>query len=398
MNFDYVIAGAGIIGLTTAREILNRQPNTKLLILEKEALLGVHASGRNSGVLHTGIYYPAETLKAKFCKKGADSLFQYATENKIPVRKDGKVIVASSENNALGLNKLMQNAKTNGIDAVLMDESDLKQVEPYAFSEYGGIYCKDTAVIDSNQVLVALKKEIEFLGGKIWFGQEIKSVDDCNKVISTSKLRINYSYFINAAGAFADNIAKMMGVGAEYQLIPFKGLYYKLSPEQSHRVKGSIYPVPDPSLPFLGIHFTRSIDGSVYVGPTAIPAFGRENYGLLSGLNLKESVSIFSQLARLYVANTQNFRDLVGKELPHLSKKGFMNSAKGLVRDLKPEWLQSTPKIGIRPQLINTKEKKLEMDFLMERGEHSLHVLNSISPAFTSSFAVAEHIVDELNI
>jgi L-2-hydroxyglutarate oxidase LhgO len=398
VTYDFIIAGAGVIGLTIAREILLRQPNSKLLILEKETVLGVHASGRNSGILHTGIYYPAETLKAKFCKKGADTLFNYAAEHNIPARKDGKVVVASSEHNAKGLTKLMDNARENGISAELLDEAQIKEIEPHAFAKFGGIYCKDTAVIDSNEVLAKLQAEIIRLGGEFKFSHAIKAIDKQAKQVVSAQGKFGYKYLVNATGSFADNVAKMVGMGEDYKLIPFKGLYYKLNPDQAYRVKGSIYPVPDPDLPFLGVHFTRVISGDVYVGPTAIPALGRENYGLLQGLNVLEASSILAQLARLYGANVQNFRNLVHKELPHLTKSGFLKSACALVDELQPQWLQSTAKVGIRPQLINLKKKQLEMDFLIEKDESSLHVLNSISPAFTSSFAVAEHIVDEINL
>ncbi len=398
MNYDVVVAGGGIIGLTVAHHLLKSQPDLKVLILEKETALGMHASGRNSGVLHTGIYYPAETLKAKFCKKGADLLFSYAEQHQIPVRKDGKIIIARSEENAVGLSTLMRNAKQNGINAVLMDRAQVKEIEPFAFAEFGGIHCRDTAVIDSKKVLLQLHNDIEKLGGEIKFGQQVRVLNDKKRCLATDDFKIQYGYFINATGAFADNIAKMAGVGQEFRLVPFKGLYYKLSEKYASLIRGSIYPVPDPSLPFLGIHFTRSINNDVFVGPTAIPALGRENYGIFSGLNLKESLSILRHLSGLYISDVQDFRNLVHKEVPHLTKSGFLGSAKSLVDNLQLDWLERTPKIGIRPQLINIKEQKLEMDFLMRKGENSLHVLNSISPAFTSSFAVAEHIVNDLNI
>ncbi|MCO7223804.1 L-2-hydroxyglutarate oxidase [Pleionea sp. CnH1-48] len=397
MKFDFVIVGAGIVGLTIARRILMLWPKVKVLILEKESSLGVHASGRNSGVLHTGIYYPAETLKAKFCRRGANALFNYAQENNIDVRKDGKVIVARSEDNARGLSKLMDNAKANGISAELLDEKCIRKIEPHAKSQWGGIYCKDTAVIDSVSVLHSLKKELSDRGVSIVLGEEVISIDDAVGKLTTNNHTYHYDQLINASGAFADKVAKMVGVGDEYKLVPFKGLYYKLSSEHAFRVKGSIYPVPDPELPFLGIHFTRVITGDVYIGPTAIPALGRENYSLLGGVSLGESASVLWHLSMLYMKNVQNFRRLVHKELPHLSKSGFLDSAALLIDELKPDWIEKTPKVGIRPQLINTKKNKLEMDFLLERGKKSLHVLNSISPAFTSSFAVADYIVNELD-
>lgn len=394
---DYLIIGAGIVGLTIAREIKLRSPTAKIVLLEKEPRLGVHASGRNSGVLHTGIYYPPGTLKARFCKEGADALFAYAIERDIPVRKDGKLIVATSEENAKGLDKLLANAKISGICAVKVGKEEMREVEPHACAEFGGIYCKDTAVIDSPKVLESLWNELGSQGVQIEFNQTLASIDEEKCEARTQNNIYNFGFFINAAGAQADSVAKLAKVGLHYKLIPFKGTYYKLAPEYAHRVRASIYPVPDPELPFLGIHFTRVISGDVYIGPTAIPALGRENYGLIQGIRLLELPDIFFQLSKLYLKDTQNFRNLVHSEIPHYTRSGFIKSARRLVDILEPEWMEKTPKVGIRPQLLNTRESRLEMDFLIERGTKSLHVLNSISPAFTSSFAVAKHIVDQIN-
>ena len=398
INCDYLIIGAGIIGLTVAREIKLRSPNASIVILEKEPSLGLHASGRNSGVLHTGIYYPPGTLKAELCKKGADALFTYAQEHGISVRKDGKIIVATSEENAKGLEKLLANAKANQISAEVLQSADIRRIEPHACAEFGGIYCKDTAVIDSHQVLESLKNELSAQGVQIACNQQLLNIDDTQHEARTSNNIYGYGFLINAAGAYADSVAKLAQVGLQYKLIPFKGIYYKLAPEYSDRVRASIYPVPNPALPFLGIHFTRVISGDVYIGPTAIPALGRENYGLIQGARPLEAISIFMQLTKLYLKDTQNFRNLVNAEIPHLTQGGFLASARRLVDQLEPEWIMPTPKVGIRPQLLNTQETRLEMDFLVERGTNSLHVLNSISPAFTSSFAVAEYIVDRTNL
>lgn len=395
---DYLIIGAGIVGLTVAREIKVRSPKSRIVLLEKEPRLGVHASGRNSGVLHTGIYYPPSTLKAGFCKEGADALFAYAQERGIPVRKDGKLIVATSEENAKGLDKLIANAKANRICAERVGKEEIREIEPHACAEFGGIYCKDTAVIDSPKVLEFLRNELDAQGVLIEFNQMLASIDEAKCEARTQNNTYNYGFLINAAGAHADSVAKLAKVGLHYKLIPFKGTYYKLAPEYTHRVRASIYPVPDPELPFLGIHFTRAISGDVYIGPTAMPALGRENYGLLQGARPLESLDIFLQLSKLYLKDTQNFRNLVHSEIPHYTRSGFMESARRLVDKLEPEWIKPTPKVGIRPQLLNTREARLEMDFLIERGTKSLHVLNSISPAFTSSFAVAKYIVDQINL
>lgn len=394
---DYLIVGAGIVGLSIAREIKSREPNAKIRILEKESRLGVHASGRNSGVLHTGIYYPEGTLKAKLCKAGADAMFAYAEQYGIPVRRDGKVIVATSEENAKGLDKLLANAETNGICAHRVNTGEIRQIEPHARAEFGGIYCKDTAVIDSPCVLETLRTQLTQQGVQIDTDQMLTRIDDEKRSATTQNGTYSYGLLINAAGAYADQVAHLADVGKHYQLMPFKGLYYKLVPEMADLVRGSIYPVPTPALPFLGIHFTRNINNEVYIGPTAIPAFGRENYGLLSGAKPFETLKTGMQLIKLYVTNPQNFRNLVHGEILHYRKQNFLAAAGQLVDKLEPEWIISTPKVGIRPQLVNTRKGLLEMDFVVEHGKHSVHVLNAISPAFTSAFAFAAYIVDQFS-
>lgn len=392
---DYLIVGAGIVGLSIAREITTRDPGAKIRILEKEPRLGVHASGRNSGVLHTGIYYPPGTVKARLCKTGADAMFVYAQEHGIPVRRDGKVIVATSEENAEGLDKLMANAEANGIRASRVNTDEIRQIEPHARAEFGGIYCPDTAVIDSLRVLETLRTELTQWGVQFAFDQTLTGINTEQQSATAGHQRYSYGWLINAAGAYADRVAQLAGVGRHYQLVPFKGLYYKLAPEAANLVRGSIYPVPNAALPFLGIHLTRAITHEVYIGPTAIPALGRENYLVFGGAKPGETISIVAQLVRLYVTNPQNFRNLVRSEIPHCRKARFLAAARQLVDRLEPEWVTPTSKVGIRPQLVNTREGRLEMDFVVEQGRHSTHVLNAISPAFTSAFAFAGFIVDQ---
>jgi L-2-hydroxyglutarate oxidase LhgO len=395
MGDDFLIVGAGIVGLSLAREIKIREPSATIRILEKESRLGMHASGRNSGVLHTGIYYSPDTLKAKLCKAGADAMFKYAEANGIPVRRDGKVIVATSEENATGLNKLMANADANGIRANRVNSDEIRQIEPHARSEFGGIYCQDTAVIDSPLVLETLRSQLTEQGVMIATNQTLTGIDDEQRIAHTQDRKYSYGQLINAAGAYADQVARLAGVGQHYQLVPFKGLYYKLAPEVSNLVRGSIYPVPDPAQPFLGTHFTRGIGNEVYLGPTAIPALGRENYGVLSGASPIEALTVGVQLARLYAINPQNFRNLIHSEIPHYRKANFIAAASRLVDRLEPDWVKHSPKVGIRPQLVNTREVRLEMDFVIEQGAHSIHVLNAISPAFTSAFAFAGWIANK---
>lgn len=393
-TFDYLIVGAGIVGLSIAREIKAREPGAKIRILEKEPRPGLHASGRNSGVLHTGIYYPPGTVKAQLCKAGADAMFAYAQEHGIPVRRDGKIIVPTSEENAKGLDKLLANAAANGIRANKVNIDEIRQIEPHARAEFGGIHCPDTAVIDSPLVLETLRTELTQWGAQFAFDQTLTGINTEQQSATAGHQRYSYGWLINAAGAYADRVARLTGVGRHFQLVPFKGFYYKLAPEAVDLVRASIYPVPNPALPFLGIHLTRLITNEVYMGPTAIPALGRENYGVLSGAKPIEAVEIVAQLAKLYVTNPQNFRNLVHSEIPHYRKARFLAAARQLVDRLEPEWVTPTSKVGIRPQLVNTREGRLEMDFVVEEGRHSVHVLNAISPAFTSAFAFAGYIVE----
>lgn len=396
-NSKVVIIGGGILGLTIARQLLKDYHGISVSILEKESSLGVHASGRNSGVLHTGIYYPSNTMKAKFCKNGADAMFEYAQNNGVSVKKSGKVIIATSQEEIPQLDKLMENSKNSGIAAERIVGQGISDIEPLANNEYEGIYCKDTAVIDSKGLLKKLEEEVIALGAKIIFSQKVVSVSLKERYLYSENDRYNFDFVINASGSHADAIAKLFGIGNEFILIPFKGIYYKLKDHFASNLKGSIYPVPNPNLPFLGIHFTKNIFGDTYIGPTAIPALGRENYSLLKGLNLIESSSVLFYLSKLFINNNQNFRSLVLTEFPHLFKYGFFDSAKKLITKLNPTLIEKSPKVGIRPQLFNKKSNTLEMDFLFKIDDISLHLLNSISPAWTSSFAVAEHISIELN-
>ena len=394
-TYDYLIIGAGIVGLTVAWELKRRDAATRILILEKEPDVGYHASGRNSGVLHSGIYYAADTLKAKYCAIGAKRMREFAAEHGIRCERSGKVIVASSQQDLITLERLLKNARDNGIRAEKLEASDIRQIEPHAYAYEAGIYSPDTAVIDSPGVVAKLRDLLRGQGVTIQFDAEVSKVDPQHKIIKTKTQPYGYGYLFNCAGASADRVARLFHVGEQYALLPFKGLYYKLRPERNGLVKSNIYPVPDINLPFLGVHLTRVISGEVYVGPTAIPAWGRENYGMLAGLRPGESLRIGWRLMNMYIANQQHFRALVRTEVAKYRKANFLAAARRLVPELRAEDLLPCNKVGIRPQLVNLKANRLEMDFVLEQTENSLHVLNSISPAFTSAFAFAQAIVDQ---
>ena len=396
-TFDIVIVGAGIVGLTVVFELLKRRPKISVAVLEKEARPGMHASSRNSGVMHCGIYYGGDTLKAKVCAVGARRMIDYAKAEGIAVNECGKVILATSEEQMPTVEKLMKNARDNDIRAERIDHQQLKELEPYAAQGPAAIYCPATAVIDSAAVIVRLKERLAQQGVEFIFDCTVKGPHDQGQLL-TSQGEIGYGYLFNCAGAYADTVAKAFGLAEDYALVPFKGLYWKLTESANPRVRANIYPVPDVSMPFLGVHLTRVISGDVYVGPTAIPAFGRENYGIVQGIHLAESMAIGTQLVGMYWRNENNFRKMAHVEVGKYIKGNFLTAARRLMPSLRAEDMVPTLKAGIRPQLVNVKSRKLEMDYILAQTEDSLHVLNAISPAFTSGFALAELIVDRANI
>ncbi len=394
-QYDFLIIGAGIVGLSVARELSERYPLAKIAVLDKEKKIGMHASGRNSGVLHSGIYYPQDSLKSRVCSNGAKRMFQFAQEHNISCRKMGKVIIASNEQDVSTVNVLLKNAQDNQIEAHRLDEALIREIEPYASPFQCGIYTPDTGSIDSKQVLSKICDILVSRGVEIYLDQQVVSVDHSNGKAATCQDSFNYGYLFNCAGAGTDKIAKMAGLAKDYSLLPFKGIYYKVAKHKEHLVNGNIYPVPDLNLPFLGVHFTRTIHGDVYVGPTAIPAFGRENYGLLQGINA-EAFRIVKDIMLMYMANQQHFRALIHSEVRKYAKKYFIRSARKLVASISKHDLLPSNKVGIRPQLINVAKRKIEMDYIVEQDATSMHVLNAISPAFTGAFAFAELLVNRL--
>lgn len=396
-NYDFLVVGAGIIGLAISKELTERFPSAKIGLIEKEKSIGMHASGRNSGILHSGIYYPQDSLKAAVCAKGAKQMVLFAKEHGIPCHKIGKVIIATCVSDIPTIDFLLKNAANNKLNAERLDENQIKEIEPHANAYHGGIFTPDTASIDSKKVLAKLSEIVTSRGVKLHLDQEIKAIDKSRKLARSSKQTFSYGYLFNASGSGTDKIAKMFGLAQDYRLLPFKGIYYKLCKEKNYLMNGNIYPVPDLQLPFLGVHFTKDIHGEIYVQPTAIPAFGRENYGLIQGIS-PEAFRIIKDISLMYIANQQNFRTLIHSEIKKYIKKHFINGAKKLITSIRMEDLLPSNKVGIRPQLINLKNRKIEMDYIIEQDSHSMHILNAISPAFTSAFSFAELLINRLEL
>jgi L-2-hydroxyglutarate oxidase LhgO len=390
---DYVIIGAGIVGLTTALELKRRRPAARVVVLEKEPEPGRHSSGRNSGVLHSGVYYPPESLKAQVCTAGAREMEAFCRERGLPVNRLGKVLVPVNAADAGQLDLLTQRGTANGLVVERLNEVQLRELEPATRSATGeALFVPQTAVVDSAAVMRTIVADVAAAGIELRCGARLQQVDGAHLTIDGEHLSVGHA--INTAGLHADSVAHLFKVGQDYTLLPFKGIYYKLRPDSGIPIRHLIYPVPDLRFPFLGVHTTTSIAGDVYVGPTAIPALGRENYRGLRGAAPADLIRIGGLIAEQWWANRNNFRRLAVTEAQRYLKPAFAKAARALLPALRTRDLQACDKVGLRAQMLDRRTGALVTDFLVEAGPHSTHVLNAISPAFTSAFPLARHLCD----
>ena len=383
-----------MIGVSIARE-LRRRHRAKVIVIEKETSAGQHASGRNSGVLHAGVYYKAGTLKARLCIEGNRRMREYCRIKGIPLNDNGKVIVARTAAELPALRELHARSVANGVRVDLIDMQALKEIEPCAKTVEQALYVKDTAVVNPQRVMAAvvadaIQEGVEFQFGCVW---HLREGADLAK---TSQGHIAYGHLVNCAGLFADQIAHTFDVGRQYRILPFRGQFYRLRPESKVQVRGNIYPVPDLRNPFLGVHFTSRPEGEVTVGPSALPLLGREQYRGLAGANASDGLAMIKYLLRLFCRNRDHFRSIAWKELAKISRSGFYREAEGLAVGFEPGDLLAGKEPGIRAQLVDTRTAELLSDFVIEPGPRSTHVLNAVSPAFTSSAPFAEYVVDTI--
>lgn len=394
LSSDILICGAGVVALALARVIHARQPGKKIRILEKESDVAYHSSGRNSGVLHAGFYYSANSLKAKFTRDGNKALRTFCQEKKIKINECQKVVVAQSEAEVSGIIELEKRGRINGVDVRIIDEKELKEFEPNAKTFEKALLSPTTATVDPVEICLALKDELSQKGVTFHFGEGYKRKISDHSVESTLGREFEAGLIINAAGLYADKIARDFGFSQDYTIIPFKGVYLKYK-GADRPVRTNIYPVPNLKNPFLGVHFTLTVNNDIKIGPTAIPAFWRENYQGLQGFRLNEMAEILAQEARLFVQNSFDFRRLAMEEMKKYNKEHFVRLATKMVHKIDPAGFTEWSKPGIRAQLLNLKTRELVQDFVVEGDKKSVHVLNAVSPAFTSSFPFAEWIYDK---
>ena len=387
--YTHAIIGAGIVGLSVALKLQNSGNN--VLVLDKETSPGKHQSGRNSGVIHSGIYYNPNSFKSNLCIRGRELLLEFLDEESIPFRLEGKIVV---DNDINKLSSLEERATQLSMENVkVLEKSDILKLEPYCKFDTA-LHVPQAGVVDYGVVTRKLASKFQSLGGTIEYFQKIKSIKTNNglKILESNNSIFHSEFLINCAGLYSDNIAKLDNIEPELRIIPFRGEYFTIAKEKSHLVNNMIYPIADPDLPFLGIHLTKTVDNKIEAGPNAVLAFAKEGYDW-SKINISEiSKTIFYpgmwKLGRRYFTTgiSEMYRSLnkdvflreILKYIPDITKK-----------DLKPR------NAGVRAQAVG-KEGSLIDDFVFERKEQSLHVLNAPSPAATASLAIGEHIVREI--
>ena len=391
---DYLIIGAGIIGMALARELHSRFPKADILVIEKEPEVARHSSGRNSGVLHAGFYYTADSLKARFTRDGNRMMREYVKGRGLAINECHKVVVASDESEIEGVMELQRRGERNGVEVKIIDEQELAGIDPNARTTQIALYSPSTATVDPVQVCHALKNDLEQDGVKFLFSQGYQRRLNDNSIVTSGGLVIEAGLTINAAGLYADRIARDFGFSQNYTIIPFKGIYLKYT-GPARPVRTNIYPVPNLKNPFLGVHYTITVDGSIEIGPTAIPAFWRQNYVGLDNFSFGELLEIIGWESRLFLADSFGFRSLAFEELKKYDRSYFTGLAVKMVKQIDTAGFNQWSKSGIRAQLLNTTTKELVQDFVVEGDGRTVHVLNAVSPAFTCSFPFAAWVVDQ---
>lgn len=391
-QFDVVVIGAGLVGLATAMRLLERHPSVRLVVLDKELAIATHQSGRNSGVLHAGLYYVPGSLKARLCRRGREALIALAEKHSIPYRLCGKLVVQTDLTEAERFDALAARGRANGLELEVVGADEMREIEPHVRG-MRAMWVPESGVIDYGRVAEVYASEISRLGGKILLGRRADRIVAENglKRVETNLETLRSRAVITCAGLQSDRLAAMTREGTvDYRVVPFRGDYYTFKAHAEHLVRGLVYPVPDPSFPFLGVHFTRGVDGSLHAGPNAVPAFAREGYRRVSlnGRDARDLLAFpgFWRLARSYARTgmLEIWRDLV--------KPAFLAQMRRYLPDVRAKDVTFGPS-GMRAQCM-TRNGALVDDFLVERSNGALHIVNAPSPAATASLAIGEHVVD----
>jgi len=390
---DFLIIGAGIVGITISRELKRRFPDRKITIIEKESDCALHGSGRNSGVLHAGFYYTSDSLKAKFTRQGNQLITEYCEKHELKINKCGKLVVPSNEAELETLSELLKRGEANGVSLEKITAAQALKIEPKVKVFENAIFSPATSSVDPAEVTSHMLGEAQKEGIKVIYNS--RYIKGTNSEITTSSGKFSAGYTINAGGLYADQIAQNYGYSNNYRVLPFKGIYlygdYPVGFLKTH-----IYPVPDIKYPFLGVHFTIPVNGKVKIGPTAIPAFWREQYKGLENFRAGELAEILWRDLKLVLSSEFDFRGLALHELNKYRKSVMVSLASRLLNGISLEKFKHWGKPGIRAQLVDIRSMKLVNDFLLEGDGQSMHILNAVSPGFTCSIPFAGYVCDRI--
>ncbi len=391
--YDFAIVGGGIVGLSTGVALSQRYPEAKILVLEKESRWAFHQTGNNSGVIHSGLYYKPGSFKAEFCRAGAESMVAFCQEHNIPYEVCGKVIVATEEKELPLLENLYQRGVQNGIKVARLTAEEVREIEPHV-NCIAGVQVFSTGIADYKQVCQKYAELVQQNGGDLRLNTKVEKIVETatGQVLETNQGAFETRFVINCAGLHSDRIAKLGNVDPQAKIVPFRGEYYELTPEKRYLVKGLIYPVPNPDFPFLGVHFTRMIDGSVHAGPNAVLSLKREGYKK-TDFDLRDFAEVMTYPAFWKLA-ARHADEGIKEIIRSFSKAAFVHSLQRLIPEVQAEDVIPTH-AGVRAQALMS-DGKLVDDFLIIPGQNSVHVCNAPSPAATSSIEIGKAIAEQI--
>ena len=397
MKYDFAIIGSGIIGLTLAFKLKQKFNNSKITIFEKEPNSTSHGSGRNSGVLHSGIYYEPGSLRANLCVTGAKELKEYIKSENLWINECGKLLLPTSEYSYSNLENLFNRAKKNGVEINKIKNEEIKRIEPNTNCQFEyGLHVPFTSVADPKEVSKSLIENLRKMNVEINYNFKILKINE--QKLFTQNNTVEAGHIFNCAGLFADEIAKNSNLEFRYSFLPFKGKYWKIK-NKNFKLNHLVYPIPDLRYPFLGLHSSHNRHGDFYIGPSSTPVFGREQYNGILGDNLKESIGLIFNFSKKIIFNENKLRTLALQELSLLTKRGFFDQMKKMFNNINPDDLElSDQKVGIRSQIFDPQSKNLVNDFVVINQKNATHVLNAISPAWSASFAFADHLMNEASL
>jgi L-2-hydroxyglutarate oxidase len=391
LNTDAIVVGAGIIGLAVARELSLR--GLRVCVVEKESRIAAHQTGRNSGVLHTGVYYDPDGIKARTCRAGYRQMVDFIRDRDLPMEICGKVIVAVDESEGGRLDELERRASANGVQVSRLTPAELAEREPHV-QGVAALHVPEAGIVDYGRVAEEFAREVIANDGQFLLNRRVNSVasEGSGWRVETDGGRLSSAYVVNCAGLYSDRVARAAGIEVKSRIVPFHGEYFRLKPAGHHLCRGLIYPVPDPRFPFLGVHFTRTVEGGVLVGPNAVLALSREGYRWrdIRPRDAWDALTYpgFGRLARRHLATG------IGEVHRSLSKRAFVSALRKLVPGVQSEWLEPAP-AGVRAQSLRP-DGTLETEFVILGEGGQAHVCNAPSPGATSSLAIAEHVVGRL--